>query len=96
MHEIKCLSYVLILILCYEYECLLVFLRLNVTCDSSFLFQMDSSSTANVVSDNNNDFEGDEEQEFLTPDSRVKSKQVLTPNSRGKCKESPEASGATF
>lgn len=57
--------------------------------------QMDSSSTPNVVSDNNNDFERDEEQEFLTPDSRGKSKQV-TPDSRGKRKESPEASGATF
>ena len=56
---------------------------------------MDSSSTPNVVSDNNNDFERDEEQEFLTPDSRGKSKQV-TPDSRGKRKESPEASGATF
>ena len=74
----------MIVILCYEYECLLVFLRLNITCYSSFLFQMDSSSTPNVVSDNNNDFEGEEEQEYLTP------------NSRGKRKESPEASGATF
>ena len=84
MHAIECLSYVMIVILCYEYECLLVFLRLNITCYSSFLFQMDSSSTPNVVSDNNNDFEGEEEQEYLTP------------NSRGKRKESPEASGATF
>lgn len=56
---------------------------------------MDSSSTPNVP-DNNNDFEGNEEQEFPTPDSRGKSKQVVSPDSRGKRKESPEASGATF
>lgn len=82
----------MVLIVCYEYKCLLVFLRLNVTCYSSFLFQMDSSSTPNVFSNNNDDFRGDEEHEFLTPDNRGKSKQVLTPDSRGKPKESPEAS----
>ncbi|XP_018433579.1 uncharacterized protein LOC108806053 isoform X2 [Raphanus sativus] len=55
--------------------------------------QMDSSSTPNV---DNNQFEGDEKQEFLTPDSRDKSKQVVSPDRRGKRKESPEASGETM
>ena len=57
---------------------------------------MDSSSTPNIVSDNNNDLEGDEELEFLTPDSRGKRKEFFTPYNRGKRKKSPEASGAMF
>ncbi|KAF8062141.1 hypothetical protein N665_1202s0002 [Sinapis alba] len=45
---------------------------------------MDSSSTPNRVTDNDNNLEDDEEQELLTPDSK------------GKRKESPEASGETY